>query len=103
MGLSINDTIVIFDRVRENTKLQRGGRMDKLFNDSINQTLSRTILTTILILIVVVTLWLFGGARLNPFGFTLFVGAIIGTYSTIAVSSPIVVWWRSSVEKKATA
>ena len=103
VGLSINDTIVIFDRVRENTRLHRGGRMEKLFNDSINQTLSRTIITTVLILIVVGTLWLFGGSRLNPFGFTLLVGAIVGTYSTIAVSSPIVVWWRTLVEKKVTA
>jgi preprotein translocase subunit SecF len=100
VGYSINDTIVIFDRVRENIRHRRGGKLEGLFNDSINQTLSRTILTTLLVLIVVVTLWLFGGSRLNPFAFTLLVGAITGTYSTIAVSSPIVVWWRSTVERK---
>ena len=102
IGYSINDTIVIFDRIRENTKLHRGMGLDKLFNDSINQTLSRTILTTALVLLVVLTLWLFGGERLNPFSFTLLVGCISGTYSTIAVSCPIVVWWRTFVEKKAT-
>ena len=102
IGYSINDTIVIFDRIRENTKLHRGMGLDKLFNDSINQTLSRTILTTALVLLVVLTLWLFGGERLNPFSFTLLVGCISGTYSTIAVSCPIVVWWRTLVEKKAT-
>ena len=102
IGYSINDTIVIFDRIRENTKLHRGMALDKLFNDSINQTLSRTILTTALVLLVVLTLWLFGGERLNPFSFTLLVGCISGTYSTIAVSCPIVVWWRTHVEKKAT-
>ena len=102
IGYSINDTIVIFDRIRENTKLHRGMGLDKLFNDSINQTLSRTILTTALVLMVVLTLWIFGGERLNPFSFTLLVGCISGTYSTIAVSCPIVVWWRTFVEKKAT-
>jgi len=103
VGYSINDTIVIFDRVRENVRIQRGTQLTKLFNDSINQTLSRTILTTVLVLLVVVTLWLFGGSRLNPFSFTLLVGVITGTYSTIYVSSPIVVWWRTKIEKKSTA
>jgi len=103
VGYSINDTIVIFDRVRENVRTQRGTQLTKLFNDSINQTLSRTILTTVLVLLVVVTLWLFGGSRLNPFSFTLLVGVITGTYSTIYVSSPIVVWWRTKIEKKSTA
>jgi len=102
IGFSINDTIVIFDRIRENTKLHRGMALDKLFNESINQTLSRTILTTALVLMVVLTLWIFGGERLNPFSFTLLVGCISGTYSTIAVSCPIVVWWRTFVEKKAS-
>jgi len=103
VGYSINDTIVIFDRVRENVRHQRGTDLTKLFNDSINQTLSRTILTVFLVLLVVVTLWLFGGSRLNPFSFTLLVGVLSGTYSTIYVSSPIVIWWRTRVEKKSTA
>ena len=102
VGYSINDTIVIFDRVRENIRNRKGGDLDRLFNDSINQTLGRTILTTVLVLMVVVTLWLFGGSRLNPFSFTLLVGVISGSYSTIYVSAPIVIWWRKLVEKKAS-
>jgi len=103
VGYSINDTIVIFDRVRENMSLRRGEKLQPLLNTSINQTLSRTILTTVLVLIVVLMLWMFGGSRLNPFSFTLLVGVIIGTYSTIYVSSPLVVWWRQYVQKQATA
>ena len=103
VGYSINDTIVIFDRVRENIAHKRGGTMEKLFNDSINQTLSRTILTVALVLLVVLTLWLFGGSRLNPFSFTLLVGTLSGTYSTIYVSAPLVIWWRRIIEKKSTA
>ncbi|HKY34142.1 MAG TPA: protein translocase subunit SecF [Candidatus Polarisedimenticolia bacterium] len=103
VGFSINDTIVIFDRVRENLRHGRGGDMNKLFNDSINQTLSRTLLTTALVLMVVLTLWLFGGNRLNPFSFTLLVGVIFGSYSTIYVASPIVIWWERTVGKKARA
>jgi preprotein translocase subunit SecF len=103
VGYSINDTIVIFDRVRENIKLRRGDNLERLFNDSINQTLGRTILTTFLVLMVVLTLWVFGGSRLNPFSFTLLVGMISGTYSTIYVSAPVVIWWRTLVEKKTTA
>ena len=102
VGYSINDTIVIFDRVRENIRNRKGGDLDRLFNDSINQTLGRTILTTALVLMVVVTLWLFGGSRLNPFSFTLLVGVISGSYSTIYVSAPVVIWWRRLVEKKAS-
>ncbi|MFQ5700879.1 MAG: protein translocase subunit SecF [Acidobacteriota bacterium] len=103
VGYSINDTIVIFDRVRENVRQRRGLKLEALFNESINQTLSRTVLTTMLVLLVVVTLWLFGGSRLNPFAFTLLVGAITGTYSTIYVASPLVVWWRTFIDKKPTA
>jgi preprotein translocase subunit SecF len=103
VGYSINDTIVIFDRVRENLSLRKGGDLEKLFNDSINQTLGRTILTSLLVLMVVLTLWLFGGSRLNPFSFTLLVGVISGSYSTIYVSSPIVIWWQKYVQGRQRA
>ena len=103
VGFSINDTIVIFDRVRENIRHHKGENLERLFNNSINQTLGRTILTTFLVLMVVLTLWVFGGSRLNPFSFTLLIGVISGSYSTIYVSSPIVIWWRTLVEKKTTA
>ena len=102
VGYSINDTIVTFDRVRENLKTRRGDSLEKLFNDSINQTLGRTILTSGLVIMMVLVLWLFGGSRLNPFSFTLLIGVIIGSYSTIYISSPVVIWWRRVVEKKAT-
>jgi preprotein translocase subunit SecF len=100
VGFSINDTIVIFDRVRENLRHTRGEDLEQLFNRSINQTLGRTILTSFLVLMVVVTLWLFGGSRLNPFSFTLLVGVISGSYSTIYVSSPIVIWWEKHMGGK---
>ena len=103
VGYSINDTIVIFDRVRENVRHHKGENLERLFNHSINQTLGRTILTTFLVLMVVLTLWIFGGSRLNPFSFTLLIGVISGSYSTIYVSAPIVIWWRTLVEKKTTA
>ncbi|HZI94477.1 MAG TPA: protein translocase subunit SecF [Patescibacteria group bacterium] len=103
VGYSINDTIVTFDRVRENVKHRRGIGLERLFNDSINQTLGRTILTSGLVIMMVLVLWLFGGSRLNPFSFTLLVGVITGTYSTIYISSPVVIWWRTLVEKKTTA
>lgn len=103
VGFSINDTIVIFDRVRENSALRRGEQLERLFNDSINQTLGRTVLTTVLVMLTVMTLWIFGGSRLNPFSFTLLVGVISGVYSTIYISCPIVIWWRTRIEKKSTA
>jgi len=102
VGYSINDTIVTFDRVRENLKHRRGDTLEKLFNDSINQTLGRTLLTSGLVILMVLVLWLFGGSRLNPFSFTLLVGVITGTYSTIYISAPVVIWWRTLVEKKST-
>ncbi|HET6373680.1 MAG TPA: protein translocase subunit SecF [Candidatus Polarisedimenticolia bacterium] len=101
VGYSVNDTIVIFDRVRENLSHRRTGDLQKLFNESINQTLGRTILTSLLVLMVVLTLWLFGGSRLNPFSFTLLVGVISGTYSTIYISAPIVIWMEQLKAKRA--
>src|SRR5262249_54825466 len=89
VGYSINDTIVIFDRVRENLRTKKSEDLERLFNNSINQTLGRTILTSFLVVMVATILWLFGGERLNPFSFTLLVGVISGTYSTIYISSPI--------------
>ncbi len=103
VGYSINDTIVVFDRVRENMQRRRGDRLESLFNDSINQTLARTVLTTLLVMLVVGTLWIFGGSRLNPFSFTLLVGVISGVYSTVYVASPIVIWLRAMVEKGSAA
>ncbi len=94
VGYSVNDTIVIFDRVRENRKLVRRSSLEEIINLSINQTLRRTVLTSGLTLFVVIALYVMGGAVLRPFSFVLVVGVIIGTYSSIAIASPIVLWWR---------
>ena len=105
IGYSMNDTIVVFDRIREN--LRMGGRREKLgdlVNRSINQTLSRTVLTSGLTFLTVLSLFLFGGQVLHPFAFALVVGIVIGTYSSIAVASPMLVAyqdWRSHRGKAA--
>jgi len=96
----VNDTIVIFDRVRENLRLMRKDPLLKILNLSINQTLSRTIMTSGFTFISVLSLFLFGGEVLNGFSFALTVGIIIGTYSSIAIASPIVEWWYQSIENK---
>jgi len=95
VGYSVNDTIVIFDRVRENLRLRRREGLTKIVNDSINQTLSRTILTSGLTLLAVLSLYLFGGEVLSGFSLALLVGIIVGTYSTIAIASPIMLWWQT--------
>ncbi len=89
VGYSVNDTVVVFDRVRENLKLRRGENLEKLMNDSINQTLSRTIITSGTTLMVVVTLYLFGGDVINTFAFVLLIGIIVGTYSSVFIASPV--------------
>jgi len=91
IGYSLNDTIVVFDRIRENMGKRRELRPD-LINASINQTLSRTLLTSLTTLIVVFTLYVAGGARIHGFAFTLLVGIVVGTYSSIFIASPILIW-----------
>jgi preprotein translocase subunit SecF len=97
VGFSVNDSIVIFDRIRENLTLHRGESLYKLTNDSINQTMSRTIVTNGLVFLSVLALVLFGGEVLRGFSLALFVGSITGTYSTIAIASPIAIWWQSKL------
>ncbi len=99
VGFSVNDTIVIFDRVRENLKLSRRAPMKELMNRSVNQTLSRTVMTSALTFIPVLCLYLFGGEVLRSFSFALLVGVIVGSYSTIFIASPIVLWWRDMISK----
>jgi preprotein translocase SecF subunit len=93
-GYSINDTIVIFDRVRENLAKNRKMPLIEVINLSINQTLGRTILTSSVTLLVVISLFLFGGEVLNTFSLTLLIGFMAGVYSTIYIVSPIVVWFQ---------
>ncbi|MFT7538095.1 MAG: SecD/SecF fusion protein [Lysobacterales bacterium] len=98
-GYSINDTIIIYDRVRENLVSMRKKSLAEIINKSINQTLGRTILTTITTLLVVVTLFLKGGEVLNSFALTLIIGFIAGTYSTIFIASPLVLAWEKKAKK----
>jgi preprotein translocase subunit SecF len=106
IGYSNNDTIVVFDRIRENIKLLRRDRLADIVNKSINQTLSRTILTAGLTFLTVLALFLFGGEVLHGFSFALVIGILIGTYSSIAIAAPILVAyqeWRGERGKKPIA
>ncbi|TAG08020.1 MAG: protein translocase subunit SecD [Verrucomicrobia bacterium] len=95
-GYSINDTIIIFDRIRENLLLRAGsGSIEKIMNDAVNMTLSRTVLTSGATLFSVVTLSVLGGDALKDFGFVISIGIIVGTFSSIFIASPIVLWWSS--------
>ena len=93
VGYSLNDTIVIFDRIREDLKLMKKSTMVEVINKSVNQTLSRTLLTSITTLLVVLFLFIFGGQVINDFAFTLLVGVIVGTYSSVYVASPLLIGW----------
>jgi preprotein translocase subunit SecF len=94
VGYSMNDTIVIFDRVRENLRLMRRESFPEIINKSINQTLSRTILTSGLTFLTVVVLYLLGGEVLRSFSFAMVVGVVVGTYSSFGIAAPIVVAWN---------
>jgi preprotein translocase subunit SecF len=94
VGYSMNDTIVVFDRIRENLRLSRREPLPDLVNRSINQTLSRTVLTSGLTFLTVLSLFVFGGEVLKGFSFALVVGILIGTYSSIAVAAPMLVAWQ---------
>jgi preprotein translocase subunit SecF len=100
VGYSMNDTIVVFDRIRENLKVLRREPYESIVNKSINQTLSRTVLTSGLTFVTALALLLFGGPVLNGFAFALVVGIIVGTYSSIFIASPILVWWQGAVESR---
>jgi preprotein translocase subunit SecF len=95
IGYSMNDTIVVFDRIRENLKISRRDSMYDLVNRSINQTLSRTILTSGLTFLTVLALYLFGGPVLHGFSFALVIGILVGTYSSIAIAAPMLVAYQT--------
>jgi len=98
LGYSLNDTIIVFDRIREEVKKSKSFDLFEIINFSISKTLSRTLLTSLTTFFVVLTLWMFGGEIIHGFGFTLLVGIIIGTYSSIFVASPMLKWLKFSVE-----
>jgi preprotein translocase subunit SecF len=98
VGYSMNDTIVTFDRIRENLKIHRREGLEALINLSVNQTLSRTVLTSGLTLLTALALFLFGGQVLNGFSFALVCGIVVGTYSSVFVASPILIFWHNFLE-----
>jgi preprotein translocase SecF subunit len=101
VGFSLNDTIVIMDRIRENRRLLRDASIEQLINVSINQTLGRTIITSLTVLLVVVVLLFFGGEVIYNFAFAMTIGVISGVYSTIYIAAPVVVEWhrKASIQK----
>ena len=102
IGYSMNDTVVVFDRIRENLQKTRKHAADaELVNQSINQTLSRTVLTSGLTFLVVVALFFLGGEVLRPFSFVMLIGIIVGTYSSIFIAAPLVIVWEEWKTKRA--
>lgn len=100
VGYSLNDTIVVFDRIRENLKVLRRDTYEVIVNKSINQSLARTLVTSVTTLLVVTILYFFGGEVIKDFAFALIVGVLIGTYSSIFIASPILVEWQKRREVK---
>ncbi len=99
VGYSVNDTVVVFDRIRENIRAKGTGDMVETINRSVNQTLSRTLITTGSTWIVVFGLFMFGGEALNPFAFVLTAGIVVGTYSSIFIASPFLLMWQEVFKK----
>ncbi|HEY3348904.1 MAG TPA: protein translocase subunit SecF [Thermoanaerobaculia bacterium] len=103
VGYSVNDTVVVFDRIRENREKNRRAPLAELVNHSINQTLSRTVLTSLLTFLVVVVLFFLGGEVLRGFSFVMIIGIIVGTYSSIFIAAPLVIVWEEWRQKRAAA
>jgi SecD/SecF fusion protein len=100
IGYSINDTVVVFDRIRETMGIKSGSEFKAVFNESLNSTISRTLITSLTTLIVVVILFLFGGEVLRGFSFALLVGITIGTYSSIFIATPLALDFLTQKPKK---
>jgi preprotein translocase SecF subunit len=94
IGFSINDTIVIFDRIREDLKMGVRGSFQEIMNHALNQTLSRTIITSGTTFISAAALYLFGGGAIHDFAFAFMIGIVVGTYSSIYIASAFVLWWH---------
>jgi preprotein translocase subunit SecF len=100
IGYSLNDTIIVFDRIRENLRKYHKNPMEFIINRSVNETISRTILTSLTTLVVVVALFVLGGGIIHDFAFAMIIGVIIGTYSSVYVASPILLAWQGRGKKK---
>ena len=103
IGFSLNDKVVIFDRIREDLKLGVRGSFRELINQALNQTLSRTIITSGTVFLATLSLFIFGGGAINDFAFTFLVGIITGTYSSIYIASAFVLWWHKGERPKTAA
>jgi preprotein translocase subunit SecF len=103
VGFSMNDTIVIFDRVRELLRIRRREPLEKLTNDAVNETMSRTVITNGTAFLTILALVLFGGEVLNSFSWALLIGVVVGTYSTIYIASPVMLWWEAWKARKQKA
>jgi preprotein translocase SecF subunit len=101
IGYSINDTVVVFDRLRENIQINKGNDLASLVNLSINQTLNRTFLTSFTTFIVVFVMWVGGSPEINDFVFVMMLGIILGTYSSVMLSGPFVAWRAARKAAKA--
>jgi preprotein translocase subunit SecF len=101
IGYSLNDTIIVFDRIRENTRKYHRQPYNRIINRSINETLSRTLLTSLTTLVVVVALFVLGGGIIHDFAFALIIGIIVGTYSSVYVASPILLVWQQATKTSA--
>ena len=100
VGYSLNDTIVVYDRIRENRTAIRNKSLEEIINISINQSLSRTVITSITTFLVVLVLVLFGGEVLFGFSIAMLIGVIVGTYSSAFVASPVLIWWEAHYGSK---
>jgi len=98
LGYSLNDTIIVFDRIREGIVGSKNATLAEIINESITRTLSRTTLTSLTTFFVVFTLFIFGGEIIHPFAFTMLIGIVVGTYSSIFVASPILLWFGFDVK-----
>jgi preprotein translocase subunit SecF len=98
-GYSVNDTVIVCDRIRENMRKHRREALEKIVNTSINETLSRTILTTATALLVLIALFVFGGGVIRPFAFALLVGFVSGVYSTIFIATPVILFWEKGKKR----
>jgi preprotein translocase subunit SecF len=98
IGYSLNDTIIVFDRIRENSRKYHREPYETVINRSINETLSRTLLTSLTTLVVVVALFVLGGGIIHDFAFALIIGVVVGTYSSIYVASPVLIVWQQAAK-----
>jgi preprotein translocase subunit SecF len=100
IGYSINDTIVVFDRIRENIGVRRGFAFERIVNISLNETLSRTLLTSLTVMLVLLAIYSLGGGLIKDFAFALIIGVVVGSYSTLFIASPVLLFLHNLIERR---